>query len=284
MIDSGSTDGTLEILNNYKQVELVEIEPTNFNHGTTRNIAIQRVRTDFVLLTVGDGRAADNQVLERMCNVMGSEDIAGVCGLQIVAHEPDNNPVRWFRPWSTPKVSFHQFDNAKDFDSSSPEKKKRAGSWDNVIAMYRTELLREVIPFKAITYGEDTQWAVDALRSAYTLTYDPGARIYHYHLEDDEVSYKRAVTMLYLRDRFFGYAPKTVPSGLTPLLRSAKTLLRTPGLTWTERLHWLRHNVGQQRAIRRAVSDFLEAKKHGEQSVIDLHDRCAGKPFKVAAS
>jgi len=31
-------------------VELVEIEPANFNHGTTRNIAIQRVTTDLVLL------------------------------------------------------------------------------------------------------------------------------------------------------------------------------------------------------------------------------------------
>ncbi len=284
VIDSGSTDGTLDILAEYPQVHLIEIDGSTFNHGTTRNLGMQYVDSDLTLMTVGDGRAASNDVLHRMMASFTSDDVAGVCGHQIVAHDRDKNPVEWFRPQSRPVLRSHRFESPEAFDNASPEEKHRAGSWDDVIAMYRTNILKNVIPYKAITYGEDTQWAVDALRSGYTLTYDPGARIFHYHLEDEEVSYKRAITMLYLRDRFFGFVPTSAPSSLGPVLRSGKTLLKTPGLKLAERLHWMRHSIGQNRAIRRAVADFLEAKNHGEQSVIDLHDRCAGKPFKVAAS
>ena len=283
VIDSGSTDGTIEILNNYKQVELIEIEPANFNHGTTRNTAIQRVTTDLVLLTVGDGRAADNRVLERMCNVMASEDVAGVCGHQIVAHEPDKNPVRWFRPQSTPVVCFHQFDSAHDFDCSSPEKKKLAGSWDNVIAVYRTKILREIIPFKEITYGEDIQWAVDVLRSGYKLAYHPGARIYHYHQEDQNITYKRTITTLYIRDRFFGDCPSEIPTFLKPTLSAAKILATASNLTIPERLGWFFYNVKQNQAARRAIYDYSVARTEGSENVCKLHNRCAGRPFKVAA-
>ena len=283
VIDSGSTDGTIEILNRYRQVELIEIEQDNFNHGTTRNTAIQRVTTDLVLLTVGDGRAADNQVLERMCNVMRSEDVAGVCGHQIVAHERDKNPVRWFRPQSTPVVCFHQFDSAQEFDCSSPEKKKLAGSWDNVIALYRTKILREIIPFKTITYGEDSQWAVDALRAGHKLAYHPAARVYHYHQEDSHIAYKRTITSLYLRDHFFGHFPLKKPGAFKPTIVTAKILAKTPNLTVAEKCRWFLYNLQQIKAERQAVRDYVAARHKGQDSIHELHNRCVGRPFKVAA-
>ena len=283
VIDSGSTDGTLEILKNYKQVELVEIEPANFNHGTTRNIAIQRVTTDLVLLTVGDGRAADNQVLEKMCDALHSKHVAGVCGHQIVAHEPDKNPAAWFRPCSVPQIQYFSFDSEDDFDTAPPEHKKQAASWDNVIAMYRTQVLRDAIPFKSITYGEDTQWAVDALRAGHTLAYNPSARIYHYHHDDKGITYNRTITMLHLRDHFFGDFSSRTPVLVRPMLSVAKTLIRNPGLTMVERVRWFQYIFGKRLAIRRAVQDYSAAKKKGDDCVVELHDRCNGRPFKVAA-
>ena len=38
VIDSGSTDGTIEICEEYSQVKLVRIPAAEFNHGTTREV------------------------------------------------------------------------------------------------------------------------------------------------------------------------------------------------------------------------------------------------------
>ena len=38
VVDSGSTDGTIEILQDYDIVKLVQIPSDQFNHGETRNL------------------------------------------------------------------------------------------------------------------------------------------------------------------------------------------------------------------------------------------------------
>lgn len=281
VIDSGSTDGTLDIVRGYDQVRLVEIAAAEFNHGTTRNRAMQHVTGEFTLMTVGDGRAYDETVLARMLAGFINCRIAGVCGLQVVPHEPDKNPVEWFRPQSEPQTKFFNYESAEQFDALAPEQKKEAASWDDVIAMYRTSVLRDEIPFREITYGEDPMWAVDALKAGHTLVYDASARVYHYHLESPEVAYKRAITMLCLRNWMFGVVPEIPRPSLRSKLSMMRTLLRTPDLSLQEKWKWYQFNQSNHRALVEAITDFLAADKKGQESVRQLHDRCASKPFKV---
>jgi rhamnosyltransferase len=281
VIDSGSTDGTLEIVRGYSKVRLVEIPSSEFNHGTTRNRAMQHVSGELTLMTVGDGRAADDTVLARMQDHFADASVAGVCGLQIVPHDLDKNPIEWFRPQSEPKVKSFRFASPQQFDSLEPERKREAASWDDVIAMYRTSVLRDQIPFREITYGEDPFWAVDALKAGHTLVYDPSARVYHYHLENPDVTYKRAITMLCLRKWLFGVRPEIPKMSLRSRLSMIRTLLRTRTLSMSKRLDWYAFNMANQKALRQAIVDFLEAEQGGEDTVRQLHDRCVGKPFKV---
>jgi hypothetical protein len=67
------------------------------------------------------------------------------------------------------------------------------------------------------------------------------------------------------------------------MLSVAKTLIRNPGLTMVERVRWFQYIFGKRLAIRRAVQDYSAAKKKGVDYVVELHDRCNGRPFKVAA-
>lgn len=284
VIDSGSTDGTLDIVRSFDKVRLVEIPSSEFNHGTTRNRAMKHVTGQFTLMTVGDGRAYDNTVLEKLRAGFHSDRVAGVCGLQVVPHEPDKNPIEWFRPQSEPKMKSFAFESAEQFDALSPDHKKEAASWDDVIAMYRTSVLRDEIPFREITYGEDPMWAVDALKAGHTLVYDPSARIYHYHLENADVAYKRAVTMLCLRKWIFGVVPEIPRQSLRSKLSMIRTLLRTPGLSVQERWSWYRLNQANHQALIKAITDFLAADQNGQERVRQLHDRCAGKPFKVQSA
>ncbi len=53
IIDSGSTDGTLDIINLYP-VRLYQIPPGTFNHGATRNYGVSLTKGEFVV--IGDSK------------------------------------------------------------------------------------------------------------------------------------------------------------------------------------------------------------------------------------
>ncbi len=281
VIDSGSTDGTLEIVRGYDKVRLVEIPGSEFNHGTTRNRAMRHVTGELTLMTVGDARACDRSVLARLVAGFDSDRVAGVCGLQVVPHEPDKNPAEWFRPRSEPRTKRFSFETPEQFEALPPGQKRDAASWDDVIAMYRTSVLRDQIPFREIPYGEDPLWAIDALKAGHTLVYDPSARVFHYHLEDEAVTYRRVVTMLCLRNWLFGVVPEIPRQTLRARLSLVRSLLRPAGLSIGRRWHWWCFNLANQKAMRRAIDDFLQALQSGDEEVKRLHDRSVGKPFRL---
>src|SRR2546426_188421 len=101
IIDSGSTDGSLELANTFP-VRIHRIEPAEFNHGETRNLGVKLAKGEFIAMTVQDARPTDERWLERM--LMHFEDplVAGVCGQQVVPHDLDKNPLQWFRPYCEP--------------------------------------------------------------------------------------------------------------------------------------------------------------------------------------
>jgi len=53
-------------------------------------------------------------------------------------------------------------------------------------------------------------------------------------------------------------------------------------LLMRDRLYRFRNTFGQRLPIRRAVQDYL-AEKKGIDCVVEWHDRCNGRPFKVEA-
>ena len=48
-------------------------------------------------------------------------------------------------------------------------------------------------PFKPVMFGEDMFWAKEALENGYKLVYDTSSRVYHYHFQFPEYTYKRTL-------------------------------------------------------------------------------------------
>ena len=65
VIDSGSTDGTLDFLKGYP-IRLKQISPKEFNHGLTRNMGMELARGRYVVLMTQDAIPADNYWLENI--------------------------------------------------------------------------------------------------------------------------------------------------------------------------------------------------------------------------
>jgi len=76
----------------------------------------------------------------------------------------------------------------------------------------------------------------------------PNCRVYHYHLEDKEVSHKRTITVHILRHRLLHAQPQPTASMTGFFLSYAKTLFSNRELTIKEKLHWLRFSVANRLA------------------------------------
>lgn len=276
VIDSGSDDGTQEIATGFSKVKLVEIEPREFNHGETRNLGVSHASGEYVLFTVGDAWAVDEFWIERLMAGFVDDNVAGVCGSQVVAHLEDTNPVEWFRPQSEPSLKLFHFGSAEAFDAATPEEKREACSWDDVTAMYRMSALREV-PFRKTVYGEDVFWAIDVLRSGRALAYQPGARVYHFHLNNYETTLKRTVSVGYLRYKVFGLKPAETPV-FSASLRVALNLLKHGNLNVSRKLYWFRYNYSAIKAISKAIDMLNSSIESGSEALENLHHAYCGNP------
>lgn len=203
VIDSGSTDGTLEILAKYP-VKVHSIPPNEFNHGDTRNLGVRLAQGRFVVLTVADARPVDDQWIERMQRHFEDPNVAGVCGQQVIPHEPDKNPLQWFRPYSQPVPRKIQFASPAEFQRLPPAEQVGLCGLDNVTAMYRRAVLLD-LPFQRLDFGEDFVWAKTALQQGQALVYDHSARVYHYHKETFFSRFRRNYTICYRIYQHFNY-------------------------------------------------------------------------------
>lgn len=270
VVDSGSTDGTLDILAQYP-VLVSEIDASEFNHGTTRNVGAALARGEFVALTVQDARPVDSRWLERMYRHFADPQVGAVCGQQVVPHDSDKNPTDWFRPYDEPQLRRVHFATPDEFIALSAPDQAALCCWDNVTALYRRTVLEDV-PFRRVSFGEDMAWAKDALLHGHTLVYDYSARVYHYHDETMSFRFRREFTTAYHRYELFGARP--APGGVIPaVVRRAATALRRR-YTPSNRLSWLAYNLRLGAAEWSANLLFRLAELGGgEGAVSKLHSR-----------
>lgn len=276
-IDSGSTDGSLAVLKKYR-ARLYCIRPEDFNHGLTRMYGAELSRGEYVVMTVQDAVAADDKWLENLLDGFAAgENVAAVCGSQIVPHHPDKNPVDWHRPWGKEQKKVYRFSSAAAFDALSPAEKKSACGWDDVTAMYKRSVLLR-LPFQKTSCSEDIIWAKDALRSGYSLVYNPAAKVHHYHHGDKEFAFRRTLTVMHTRYKQFRFMYDRPQLSLRQLLSTVKTIAKSEPLTLKEKWGWFRYNLQQLKGEQKAFDVFSEALAQSEERLDEVHERYCGRP------
>ncbi|MEO7501171.1 MAG: glycosyltransferase, partial [Gemmatimonadaceae bacterium] len=165
---------------------------------------------------------------------------------------------------------------AEEFDRLSAAEKLAACGWDDVTALYRREVLLR-IPFRRTTFAEDAIWARDALRAGHAIVYNPAARVYHFHTESPEFTFKRTLTAMYYRYRSFGYIYEE-PKLALPFLRAVRILAREQSLSWSEKAAWSRYVWRNLRASDSAIRAFRQAAAQGSSTLDSLHERSCGLP------
>ncbi|HNW74003.1 MAG TPA: glycosyltransferase family 2 protein [Bacteroidales bacterium] len=239
VIDSGSADGTLELLKAYP-VKVHHLPPGEFNHGETRNLGVRMARGEFVVMTVQDATPATDDWLRIMLDHFSNPEVSAVCGQQIVPHDPDKNPLQWFLPAGEAQPEKICFHNTEAFTKLPGKRQHAYCNWDDVNAMYRKSA-KEQIPFRKLMFSEDTLWAKDALAQGFTIVYDYRARVYHYHHQNFRFYFKRTYIILYQNYKFYNYIrfPKN------PLMQIPQIVVRMmrKNMTQGEKIRWIRYNL-----------------------------------------
>tara|TARA_Y100001972_G_scaffold128799_1_gene191828 strand:+ start:1365 stop:2249 length:885 start_codon:yes stop_codon:yes gene_type:complete len=255
VIDSGSTDGTLELLREYP-VRLLQIPPKEFNHGATRNFGVQEAHGKLIYFTVQDAWTDDPKLLELMAAHFEDPEVVGVCGQQIVPHDSTNNPLEWFRPISNGEVRAYQYPDPKEFKRLSGREKRWICGWDDVNAMYRTEIVRNQLSFRPIAFGEDMDWAHRAITKGFKLVYDTKRRVNHYHHHSSSQMFRRKLNELEVDYQQFELLP-SINYSMIPYLRVFYRCIKHK-----VKPYWLWYNWKKLYQEFRAAKHFLKKIAH----------------------
>ena len=271
VIDSGSTDQSLSIIEKYP-VRLFTIEHAEFNHGTTRNLGVRNARGEFVVMIVQDAKPIGRQWLEFLLEPFEDDEVMAVCGQQVVPHDADKNPMQWYRPVAGPSVKKYCFSARETFEHLSPVEKRRVCGWDNVNAMYRRDALLK-IPFREIDFGEDMQWAKDALESGYCLAHTGFAQVEHYHNNSDSSNYVRQFAEDFQLYKMFGIVPELHGWNGKVVLKDIKWFLTENEVSLADKWRWLRYNHMLRRSSRHSTQHFLNALARGESALEEEYQK-----------
>lgn len=179
VIDSGSSDDTVQIVNRFP-VRLVEIKPREFGHGKTRNLGASLAVGKYLVFTVQDANAANAHYLDGLVLALEENDrVAGAYSRWLP--KPGCNPLesRLIAETFSPIRETRNLDGVDKEDYLSYM--SRFILFSDVSSCIRKKVWRE-IPFdETLSFGEDQQWAKKVLEAGYSVVYEPSSSVYHSH-------------------------------------------------------------------------------------------------------
>lgn len=181
VIDSGSTDGTLEIVAGHPDVRLVQIPNAEFGHGKTRDLAVRLARGRYVAFLTQDAVPSDDQWLtELLAPFAIDERVAIVTGRQVPRDSAF--PAQKYDITHT----FSAIGSSAGtvlFDGARPGGTKQeaaiAAFHSDVNAAVRRDLATTLIPFRDVPYSEDQLMGREVLDAALWKAYAGRAVVEH---------------------------------------------------------------------------------------------------------
>lgn len=167
VVDSGSTDRTLEIAESFK-VKIIKIESRDFTFGYALNVGCEASLGEYLVFVSAHIIPIDNEWLTNLLLPFGNEKVAMVYGRQM----------------GTQASKFSEQMDFKRLFGTSPVNSNVPLSYANNANSAIRKDIWEKRHFDEYLFGlEDIDWARDLARQGYSIHYEPTATIYHIHEE-----------------------------------------------------------------------------------------------------
>jgi glycosyltransferase involved in cell wall biosynthesis len=209
VVDSGSTDGTVEIARELA-VQVVEIPPASFDYSRALNMGIAATSGELVASLSAHAIPVDDLWLEHMAAPFADPRVAGVASRQVPW--PD-------APWQEVRRLAETFgDEPVVYDISGIDRVV----FSNAASMIRRAVWAES-PF-TLPSVEDLDWARRSLAAGRLIAYEPRAAVSHSHREAPRAQAHRLIDI----NRVSGGARRTrlrtLREGLGLLVRDGRAI------------------------------------------------------------
>lgn len=207
VIDSGSTDGSLAAVPSYdSRFRTIEIQPSDFGHGTTRNLGVQEAKGEYCAFLTHDALPTDEHWLSALVKPLQADpEVAGVFGRHIAY--PDASPyTRWelethfegLRKWPIVKL-----DDAREYVRNQGLRQVYHFYSDNSSCL-RKSVWHE-IPYPDVDFSEDQLWAKQIVEAGYKKAFAWDSVVYHSHDYSVWQRLKRSYDEARAFNRLFSY-------------------------------------------------------------------------------
>jgi rhamnosyltransferase len=173
VIDSSSNDGTIELASSLG-AETIVIPQSKFNHGSTREMARQKLGTQLVCLLTQDAYFVDESMLAKLIAPI-VDNRAKISYARQIPHKGAAFFESFPRLYNYPETS----------QLRSIEDCSRYGVYtffcSNSCAAYDNSALDEIGGFSKVLLGEDTIAAAKILRNGHKIAYCADAIVHHSH-------------------------------------------------------------------------------------------------------
>ena len=237
VIDSGSTDCTLDIVSEFPSVRLHAIPPEEFGHGKTRNLGARLAQGEILVYIPQDATPVGDDWLEKLLRPFASHAVAGVYARQLPRAEA-NAMEKFFLGEAYPA--------SPAIRSLAPgELPMLANCFFSTVSGAVRASVRAQHPFREdIIMSEDQAWAADVLRSGHVLAYAPDACVLHSHPYSVADVFRRNFDSGYsIRQIFDGRTGIPASRALLRLAKAAGHVLRTGSVC--DRLRFLPYEAAR---------------------------------------
>ena len=259
-VDSGSTDGTIALLERFGATVLA-IEPDEFDHGLTRNLLAEQAGGDVLVFLSQSARPdGDRWLAPLVAGLDEDPSVAGACS-RVVPHATADiltrRDVERELSGSTERRRT-QISDWTLYNGMSAGERRVFLNFHTVSAAIRAEAWRQT-PFRSVrTLGEDLLWAREVVESGWAIVHEPASVVHHSHAY--------ALGELFARNVDDGIAnrdivERTFASGeVVPLIQAMARddwyyLRDTLGLSGDELEHWQLESV--LRRVAQAAGQWL---------------------------
>ena len=217
-VDSGSTDGTAELLRD-RVDRVITIAPHEFDHGLTRNLGIEQARGELVVLMVQDAVPASDTWLAALAGPFAADaTLAGVYARQLPHPGASAIARHYLAQWaaSSNVARTEEVASAGEFARLDPMAKLARCTFDNVCSCIRRPVWARH-PFRSTPIAEELEWSREVLLAGYRLAFVPAAAVFHSH--DRPARDELARTRQLHRRLYELFGVRTIPT--LPLLARA---------------------------------------------------------------